>query len=156
MNKIEIRKQVIAQLIAAFVLTPVGTTADASLFTDSRTEIKKFEQELTAAIGRNDVNTLERYLAEDWRIVSGDGSVITREIFLKVMAGGDLVHQSMDPQDQTIRLYGDVAVVTAHIQSGGSYKGNSFHTDEIATDIIVKKHGHWVCVLTQLTSVTAR
>ena len=70
------------------------------------------------------MNTLERYLAEDWRIVSGDGSVITREIFLKVMAGGDLVHQSMDPQDQTIRLYGDVAVVTAHIQSGGSYKGN--------------------------------
>jgi ketosteroid isomerase-like protein len=156
LNKIERGKKVAGQLLAACVLMQFGATAHAGLFSDSRVEIKRFEQDLNSAVGRNDVQTLERYLSDDWSIVSGEGSVITRSTFLQVMASGDLVHQSMDPQDQTIRLYGNVAVVTAHIQSGGSYKGNSFHTDEIGTDVIVKRHGHWVCVLTQLTTVTAR
>ena len=156
MNKIEIRITQLGRLMAVLLLVQVAGTADAGLFTDVRTDVRHFERDMTAAVGRNDVGALEHLLAEDWTIVSGEGSIISRATFLQVMAGGDLVHQSMDPQDQTIRLYGDVAVVTAHIQSGGSYKGATFHADEIATDVIVKRHGHWVCVLTQLTTVASK
>ena len=69
------------------------------------------------------------------------------------MGSGDMVRQSMSPQDQTIRLYGNTAIVSAHVQIGGSYKGAPFHTDAMSTDVLVKMHGHWVCVLTQLTTV---
>lgn len=155
MKNIEIRIH-LGRLMAAFLLAQIAGPAHAGFFTDARTGIRQFERDKTAAVGRNDVSALEHFLSEDWTIVSGEGSIITRSTFLQVMAGGDLVHQSMDPQDQTIRLYGDVAVVTAHIQSGGSFKGNSFHADEINTDVLVKRHGHWVCVLTQLTTVAAK
>jgi ketosteroid isomerase-like protein len=141
---------------AAIFLMQSGARVDAHIFSDPRKDIERFEQEMTAAIGHNDVAALERYLSDDWTIVSGQGSVITRATFLKVMASHDLVHESMNPQDQTIRRYGSFAVVTAHIQSGGTYKGASFHNDEIGTDILIKTHGHWVCVLTQLTAVTLK
>jgi hypothetical protein len=56
----------------------------------------------------------------------------------------------------TIRLCGNMALATSHAKSGGSYKGVEFQTDEIGTDVIVKIHGRWVCVLTQLTTVAQK
>ena len=128
--------------------------AHARVFADRYQDVRQFEKDLTAAVGRNDVGALNRFLSDDWTIVSGEGTLISKDTFLQVMAGGELTHQSMDPVNQTIRLYGGVAVVTAHIQSGGSYRGNFFHTDDISTDVLVKMRGRWVCVLTQLTRVT--
>ena len=56
----------------------------------------------------NSVDELDRYLSDDWKIISG----------------------------------------------AGSYKNTPFETDEIGTDVIAKVHGHWICVLTQLTTIT--
>lgn len=120
---------------------------------DPTAEIKSFEEGFSAALARNDVGALKNYLSEDWRIVSGDGAVISRARFLDVVASGDLKHDTMSSQDQTIAVYGDTALVTARAQSGGTYKGMVFHTDEIGTDVVVKMQGRWVCVFTQLTTV---
>ena len=119
-------------------------------------EIQQFEQRFSSALARNDVGELQNYLSDDWRVVSGDGGVIDRARFLKVIASGDLKHSQMSFSDPSIRVYGDTALVTSHAQSGGSYKGVDFKTDEIGTDVIVKKGGRWVCVLTQLTTISVR
>jgi Domain of unknown function (DUF4440) len=102
------------------------------------------------------VDALEHYLSEDCSIVSGDGQVITRARFLSVVASGDLKHDKMSFHQPTVRLYGEMALATSHAQSGGSYKGVEFHTDEISTDVIVKIHRRWVCALTQLTTVAQK
>ena len=107
-------------------------------------------------MARNDVAALKTYLADDWQIVSGDGHVITRAAFLDVLASGDLKHDKMTSQDRTIRFYGDAVLVTARTASSGSYRGVPFRTDELATDVIVRVHGRWICVLTQLTTVAAK
>jgi ketosteroid isomerase-like protein len=119
-------------------------------------EIQQFEMRFSSALARNDVGELQNYLSDDWRVVSGDGGVIDRARFLKVIASGDLKHSQMSFSDPSIRVYGDTALVTSHAQSGGSYKGVDFKTDEIGTDVIVKKGGHWVCVFTQLTTITGK
>ena len=143
----------VAQLIIGIFLAQLSAQAGAHQFGDPTKDIKAFEEAMSSAIGRNDAGALEHYLSSDWTIVSGSGLIITRSTFLQVMAGGDLVHQSMAPQGQTIRIHGNFAVVTARIQSGGTYKGIGFHNDEINTDVLAKEHGHWVCVLRQLTTV---
>jgi len=121
---------------------------------NSTTGIKLFEDNFSSALAHNDVGALKHYLSENWKIVSGDGHVITRARFLAVIASGDLKHDTMSSQDQTIELYGDTALVTGRAQSGGRYKGVEFHTDEIGTDVLVRVHDRWVCVFTQLTTVT--
>lgn len=121
--------------------------------TDPAAEIRSFEDGFSAALAHNDVGALKNYLSDDWRIVSGDGAVIGRARFLDVVASGDLKQDTMSSQNQTIALYGDMALVTARAQSGGTYKGMAFHTDEIGTDVVVRMHGRWVCVFTQLTTV---
>jgi Domain of unknown function (DUF4440) len=83
------------------------------------------------------VGELQNYLSADWRIVTGDGGFFDRARFLKVIGSGDLKHGKMSFSEPTIRVYGDMALVTSHAQSGGSYKGADFQTDEIGTDVIV-------------------
>ena len=119
-------------------------------------EIQKFEQRFSSALARNDVDALQNYLSTDWKIVSGDGGVIDRARFFKVIAGGDLKHSQMSFSEPSIRVYGDMALVTSHAQSAGSYKGVDFKTDEIGTDVIVKKGGKWVCVFTQLSTIAGK
>ena len=135
--------------LAALVLSQTGAQARP----DPAADVATFEAGFSAALARNDVGALKRYLSEDWTIVSGDGGTITRARFLAVIASGDLKHDQMSSQDQVIRLHGDTALVTARARSDGSYKGTAFHTDEIGTDVIMRRHGRWVCVFTQLTSV---
>jgi ketosteroid isomerase-like protein len=119
-------------------------------------EIQQFEERFSSALARNDVSELQSYLSDDWRIVSGDGAVIDRARFLKVIGSGDLKHTKMSFSEPTIRIYGDTALVTSHAQSGGSYKGVDFQTDEMGTDVIVRRGGQWVCVFTQLTTITSK
>jgi hypothetical protein len=119
-------------------------------------EIIQFEKNFSSSLERNDVAALERHLSVDWRIVSGDGQVIDRKTFLKVIASGDLKHDKMSLDQPTIQLYGDTALATSHAKSGGSYRGVAFQTDEIGTDVIVRIHGRWVCVFTQLTTVAQK
>jgi ketosteroid isomerase-like protein len=123
---------------------------------NANAEIQQFEERFSSALARNDVGELQSYVSDDWRIVSGDGGVIDRARFLKVIGSGDLKHSKMSFSEPTIRVYGDTALVTSHGQSGGSYKGVDFQTDEIGTDVIVRKGGRWVCVFTQLTTITGK
>jgi hypothetical protein len=119
-------------------------------------QIEKYEDDFSAALARNDVASLHQLLSEDWQIISGDGGFITRARFFSVLNSGTLKHDAMTFDARNIRIYDTVAVVTEHARSSGSYQGTAFHTDEISTDILVNKTGHWICVLTQLTTITAR
>jgi Domain of unknown function (DUF4440) len=143
-------------ILTAMSALYVPSQAKAERKNDSTAEILKFEDGFSAALAHNDIVALKQYLSDDWSIVSGDGQIISRERFLTVVAGGDLKHDEMSSHQPTIRLYGNVALATSHAKSGGSYKGVHFHTDEIGTDVIVKIHGRWVCVLTQLTTVAEK
>ncbi len=140
-------------VLLTYVLAMIGSEPVRAQTTDANADITQFEAAFSSALARNAVDELERYLADDWKIVSGDGDIIDKKRFLKVIASGDLKHTKMTTENQTIRRYGTVALITAHAQSAGSYQNVGFEANEIGTDVIAKVHGRWVCVLTQLTAV---
>jgi ketosteroid isomerase-like protein len=117
---------------------------------------QQFDQVFSAAIERNDVAALERYLAPEWFVISGDGARISRARFLQVIKSGALQHRSMQSSEEAVRALGDVVIIAAHARSRGSYQGVDFETDEIATDVVARIHGRWQCVLTQLTMIAPK
>jgi ketosteroid isomerase-like protein len=145
-------------LMLLILLFAIGFKVNANEATKEKAnaEIQQFEKRFSSALARNDVAELQNYLSDDWKIVSGDGGVIDRARFFNVIASGDLKHSQMSFSEPSIRIFGDTALVTSHAQSAGSYKGVDFKTDEIGTDVIVKKGGHWVCVFTQLTTIAGK
>ena len=140
--------------VALCSVAPMASAYGGEAKMDSMMDLKTFEAGYASALQRNDVAALKNYLADNWKIVSGDGKIITRARFLEVLTSGDLTHDTMSSQDETTTLYGDTAIVTARTLTGGRYKGVEFHTDEMATDIMVRIDGKWVCVFTQLSTVS--
>ena len=111
----------------------------------------KLENEFARAVASNDVNALDRILADEWIIIDPDGSISDKARFLGVIKSGVLSHESMASTDLRVRLYGKTAVVTGVTTTKGKFMGQDVASCERATDILVKQTDRWQCVLTQLT-----
>jgi len=116
------------------------------------------EQELVAlahawdrAMVGNDADAIGRYMAEDWTITGSDGNISDKASFLELVRSGRLTHHVMTSEDVKVRVYGDAAVVTARGVSGGKYQGGTFREVEQSSNLFVKQHGEWRCVLTHLS-----
>jgi ketosteroid isomerase-like protein len=81
---------------------------------DSRT-VGRLDVEFQAAVKANDVSTIERILHPDMILILGSGTVVTRTQLLQEARDQKVTYQQQDevPGTQTVRLYGDTAVVTA-------------------------------------------
>ena len=118
-------------------------------------DLLTFEQEFTQAVAANDVAAIGRFVADDWVIVDADGRVISRSRFLSVIDSGALTHESMETTDLEVRVHGDTAVVTGITTSKGQFMGQGFATRELATDVLARLDGRWLCVFSQLTRVAS-
>ena len=114
-------------------------------------DVIKLENEFARSVASNDVDALERILADEWIIIDPDGSIIDKARFLGVIKSGVLSHESMESTDLRVRLYVNTAVVTGLTTTKGKFMGQDFASCERATDIFVKQTDRWQCVLTQLT-----
>ena len=135
---------------AALLAGSAATPASAKSIDDAA--VLRAEKQFSAAVATNDTYSIASVTAEDWQIIDSDGDIIPRTAFLQVIASGMLKHTSLSNSDETVRIYGNVAVVTAHSKSEGTYSGSAFATDEISTGVWVRKDNRWRCVLTQLTT----
>jgi ketosteroid isomerase-like protein len=114
-------------------------------------DVIKLENEFARSVASNDVDALDRILADEWIIIDPDGSIIDKARFLGVIKSGVLSHESMESTDLRVRLYVNTAVVTGLTTTKGKFMGQDFASCERATDIFVKQTDRWQCVLTQLT-----
>ncbi|MFC8285801.1 nuclear transport factor 2 family protein [Streptomyces cyaneofuscatus] len=104
-----------------------------------------------AAIVANDAGRIAAFMADEWVIVSESG-ITDRDTFLAYVTSGDLTHSAMRAiTPPRIRVHGDTAVVTARITNTAHYGGDRFDADEWTTDVFVRRHGDWRCVLSHIT-----
>ena len=78
---------------------------------------------------------------------------LTKPRFISVIEPGALTHESMESTDVEVRIHSDTAVVTGITTSKGQFMGHGFTTRELATDVLTRRNGHWLCVFSQLTRV---
>ena len=122
----------------------------------SEEELLRVEKEFAEAIVKNDLEGIERLVADDWIIIGPDGEIVERARFFEVIKSGAMTHDAMESEDFRIRVYGDSAVVTGITRTKGKFMGQEFSTKERATDVFVKRDGRWQCVLTHLTRLSKK
>jgi ketosteroid isomerase-like protein len=116
-------------------------------------EILLREKDWSAAMVANDADAIARFMADDWIIIGPDGSINTRAAFLDLVRSGDLTHDVMESFDETVRVYGETAVVIARGISGGLFRGQPFRVVERVTDIWLRREGVWRCIHTHLSRI---
>lgn len=133
----------IPALLTTLALLVCGVRADE---TADKADLIRVENAMVAALVAQDGKALTTFLAADWRIVTADASVITREALLKILAAGTLKFESYKISDLDVRLYGDAAVVIGHGDSKMEWKGEAVAGREIFTDVFIRREGKWQCV----------
>jgi len=131
-------------------MTPDATT-DALA-----TELAGIEEDFNRAMVSNDVQRISACVADDWVLITPEAGVLPRSRLLHVIETGELSHDTMTKEVGRVRVYGDIAVVTARGRNTGQYRGQRISADEWVTDVYRKVEGRWLCVLTHLTPVAAR
>lgn len=120
-----------------------STTADALL-----TELARVEEDFNRAMVSNDVSRISACIADDWVLVTPEVGVVPRSRILHAVESGELSHDTMTKDVGRVRVYGDVAVVTARGRNTGQFRGQRLFADEWVTDVYQKMDGRWLCVLT--------
>lgn len=136
-------------LAAATVITAAGV-ASASPEEDRR-EVATLDVQYQEAVKHNDAETMGRILDEHFVLVLGNGTVYQREDLLREARNRSITYeqQDEDPGTQTVRVWGDTAVVTARLWLKGTSEGKEFERRLWFSDTYVRTQNGWRYVFGQ-------
>jgi len=110
-----------------------------------RQAVASLDTAFQAAVKHNDADTMARIFHDDMILVLGDGRVITRAQQLQEARDklNSYEHQEEDPGTQTVRVWGDTAVVTARLWIKGVSKDVAFDRRLWFSDTYVRTPSGW-------------
>ena len=122
-----------------------GSTAD------DEKAVATLDTEYQAAVERNDADTMDRILADDFVLVVGNGTVYTKPDLLKEAHERNITYEQQKEIDnsQNVRVWGDTAVVTAKLWIKGTREGKSFDRKLWFSDTYVRTKNGWKYVFGQ-------
>ena len=137
-----------AALTAASLLT--GPSMVFASPEQDRAEIAAMDTQYQEAVKRNDAATMAQILHEDFILVLGNGKTATRADLLNdARTGIKYEKQDEDPGTQTVRLWGDTAVVTARLWLKYVVDGKAFERRLWFSDTYVRTPKGWRYVFGQ-------
>jgi ketosteroid isomerase-like protein len=126
----------------------LGSEQDATI-------VAALDEQYQAAVKSNDYATMEKLLADDFVLVIGTG-----HIYKKADLIGDArkatkkwEHQEEIDNSQTVRVWGDTAVVTAKLWIKGTFEGHPLDAKLWFSDTYARtKSGGWKYVFGQASN----
>ena len=107
------------------------------------------DTEYQAAVKTNDATTMGRILADDFILVTGRGKVYNKADLLKSARDKEAVYEHQEDTEQTVRVWGDTAVITALLWAKGIQEGKAFDYKLWFSDTYVRTPGGWRYVFGQ-------
>jgi len=111
--------------------------------------IAALDTEYQAAVKNNDAATMDRILADDFILVTGRGKIYNKIDLLDTAKNKDITYEHQEDTQQTVRVWGDTAVITALLWQKGIYKGESFDDHLWFSDTYVRTSDGWRYVFGQ-------
>lgn len=134
------------KLISALAMSALLTQgiAMASPAEDMET-VADLDTQYQAAVKRNDADTMARILDDKMILVVGSGKVFTRNDLLESARKKEITYEKQDeePGTQTVRVWGDTAVVTAKLWIKGVNAGQPYERKLWFSDTYVRTPKGW-------------
>jgi Domain of unknown function (DUF4440) len=140
--------------IVAIVWT-VGASASQGVDSDQDVLVK-LEQGWNEAFYRKDVAFIEKLLAEEFMATYDDGRLGDKGTELALVTSFDQQVVSAVPDEFTVKVYRDTAIVRFTLHLVGIREGQRSEMALRYTDVWVVRDGRWQCVSSQSTRVAQR
>lgn len=136
------KKYLLGTILVGSILTLVPLVASANSADDAR-KVAALDTEYQAAVKNNDAATMDRILADDFVVVIGSGKIYTKADLLQMARTRRVQYEHQEDSDQTVRVWGDTAVVTAKIWLKGIDEGKPFDWHLWFSDTYVRTPAGW-------------
>ena len=114
-----------------------------------RRAVAALDTEYQRAVKNNDAATMGRILADDFVVIEGNGRVWTKADLLESARNGKTHYEHQEDSEQTVRVWGDTAVVTAKLWASGLEDGERVDYTEWFSDTYVRTPKGWKYVFGQ-------
>jgi ketosteroid isomerase-like protein len=111
--------------------------------------VAALDTEYQRAVKNNDVVTMGRILADDFVVIEGNGKVWTKADLLESARNGKTRYEHQEDSEQSVRVWGDTAVVTAKLWAKGLEDGEHVDYTEWFSDTYVRTSTGWKYVFGQ-------
>jgi len=116
---------------------------------DDCAAVRSLDAFYQAAVKAKDVAALDRLLAADFILVTGAGKTFTKTDLLNEARRERIRYEKQDDSNQTVRLWGDTAVITAKLWMKGTEDGRPFDKRVWFSDTYVRTPAGWKYVFGQ-------
>lgn len=131
-------KRVLVSALAMFVCV----AANANTESDQKA-VSALDTRYQAAVKNNDATTMDRILADDFVVVTGTGKIYSKTDLLNMARTNRVHYERQDESEQTVRVWGDTAVVTAKLWGKGLDQGKPFDWHVWFSDTYVRTPSGW-------------
>jgi ketosteroid isomerase-like protein len=135
-------KILLLTILTSALVTIALSPASASVADDQKT-VARLDTQYQAAVKNNDAGGMDRFLADDFILVTGDGKTYTKDDLLKDGRSRRKHYEHQEDTDQTVRVWGDTAVVTAKLWLKGTDDGKPFDYTVWFSDTYVRTPAGW-------------
>lgn len=97
-----------------------------------------------SAYEHNDADGIRKFLADDYTLTDGQGTVTTKQDDIDDAAKGRIHYTTFRNQNMKVRLYPGVAIVIGQTLVKGTAAGKAFDVKVQFTDTLVWLNGRWV------------
>lgn len=134
-------------VVMSVLVLPFGGSGSPSR--DDRAIVSALDTRYQAAVRTHDVAAMDSILSDDFVLVTGRGTVYTKADLLEEARSTDVVYAYQEDASQTVRLWGNTAVVTALLWAKGTDKGEPFDYKLWFSDTYVRTPRGWRYVFGQ-------
>ena len=135
-------KNLSAVLAAGALLSGAPVWAEESV-AEIQKQIAALDTAYQAAVAANDAEAMDRILADDFILVNGKGMTFTKADLLREAREKTVIYERQDDSQQTVRVWGDTAVVTALLWLKGTREGQPIEKKLWFSDTYVRTKSGW-------------
>lgn len=140
----------LSRLLLVPSLVGIFSTAFATGAPVCRNNVAALDAEFQAAVKTNDAAAVERLLPSDYILVSATGDVQTKADLLSEARRRTYVYEHQEDSHQTVRIWGNTAVLTALLWAQGTTAGRHFDAKVWFSDTYVCTPQGWRYVFAQV------
>jgi ketosteroid isomerase-like protein len=130
--------------------------AKASNPTEAAAEVERVERELVAAIGKGDLATYDRIVADDYVAYTTTGQESTKPEIMAAYRTGTRKYMSLSISDVKVRVFGDTAILVARTSGTRMEEGRPPEPNTVRYfRVFTRRGGVWRAVMQMVTPLPA-
>ncbi len=132
-----------------------GATDQDNKNDDAVAQVRALQKQLLQAILKSDTAFLEKYYADDYTAIHGDGKLSTKAEEIANFASGVTKYESIEVRESKARAYGDTVIINGRVFVKTTVNGKPYSGEVSNTRVWVKQKGEWKVAAWQATRVAS-